>query len=194
MRMLLKMRMMRCMQRSRIMTFGFSLIEVNMAVFVMAVGIIGMAALYPLGLRESIQSTADLKQSIFADVVLGAAVAAASSTNMTWATFKSVALSTGNSALDSTAGVAPPAEIQTAVEQVLSVFNNGAKVMMVRDKNFQFYCFRIQRWAGDSNSPIMGFVVTSIEMDTSSMSLDDLKRLLGNQQIYYAEALFQGVM
>ena len=43
---------------------GFSLIEVNMAVFVLAIGVLSMAALYPLGLRESIQSQADLASRI----------------------------------------------------------------------------------------------------------------------------------
>jgi Tfp pilus assembly protein PilV len=63
---------------------GFSLMEVNMAIFVMAVGILGMVALYPLGLRESTQGQADLKQAMFADYVLKQLVAAASQTNITW--------------------------------------------------------------------------------------------------------------
>lgn len=173
--------------------FGFSLIEVNMAVFVMAVGIIGMAALYPLGLRESIQSTADLKQSMFADVILGAAVASASNSNMLWTTFKSVALANGDSAVGQTAGTTPPGEILKAINGAVNVFNNDASVKMVKDQNYQLYCFRVPRWSNDDNSPIMGFLVVSIDTDTSSMSADDVNRLLGNQQVYYAEALYQGV-
>ena len=63
---------------------GFSLIEVNMAVFVLAIGVLSMAILFPLGLRESMQSQADLKQSMFADYLLNVAVAAASSPQVTW--------------------------------------------------------------------------------------------------------------
>ena len=33
--------------------FGFTLMEVNLAIFIMAVAILGMVALYPLGFRES---------------------------------------------------------------------------------------------------------------------------------------------
>ena len=49
---------------------GFSLIEVNLAVFVMAVGILALMGLFPTGLRESMQSRADLKQTMFADYAL----------------------------------------------------------------------------------------------------------------------------
>lgn len=170
---------------------GFSLIEVNMAVFVVAVGIIVMAALYPLGLRESIQSTADLKQSMFADVVLGAAVASASSTNMTWAVFSSVPLAQGNNMLDQT--LTPPDQIRSAVDRAVSAFNSGSSVTMTKDKNYRLFCFRIPRSGGDTMTPIMGFLVFSLDMDTGSMGSQDLARLLGNQNVYYAEALFQGV-
>ena len=57
---------------------GFSLMEVNMAVFVLSVGILSMIVLYPLGLRESLQGQADIKQSMFADYILNQAVAYAS--------------------------------------------------------------------------------------------------------------------
>jgi len=65
-------------------TAGFSLMEINMAIFVMAVGILGLVALYPLGLRESTQGQADIKQSMFADYFLNQAIALASRTNITW--------------------------------------------------------------------------------------------------------------
>ncbi len=63
---------------------GFSLMEVNMAVFVMAVGIMSLVGLFPLGLRESYQGRADLQQSMFADYALNQLVAALSQTNVYW--------------------------------------------------------------------------------------------------------------
>ena len=70
---------------------GFSLMEVNMAVFVMAIGILGMVALFPLGLREGVQARADLKQSMFADHALNQLVAILSQTNMTWQIWEDLA-------------------------------------------------------------------------------------------------------
>ncbi len=61
-----------------------------MAVFVMAVGILSMVVLYPLGLRESTQGRADLKQAVFADDVLNQMVALLSQTNITWSTWNSM--------------------------------------------------------------------------------------------------------
>lgn len=55
-----------------------------MAVFVMAVGILAMVALFPLGLREGMQARGDVKQSMFADHVLNQFVALLSDTNLTW--------------------------------------------------------------------------------------------------------------
>ena len=66
---------------------GFSLMEVNMAVFVLSIGILSMIVLYPLGLRESMQGQADIKQSMFADYMLNMAVGIASQTNITWKTW-----------------------------------------------------------------------------------------------------------
>ena len=66
-----------------------------MAVFVMAVGILSMVVLYPLGLRESTQGRADLKQSIFADDVLNQMVGLLSQTNVTWTTWSGMMPSSG---------------------------------------------------------------------------------------------------
>ena len=69
---------------------GFSLMEINMAVFVMAVGILGMVALFPLGLREGSQGRADLKQSMFADHALNQLTGLLSQTNITWSQWKAL--------------------------------------------------------------------------------------------------------
>jgi len=45
---------------------GFSLIEVNMAILIAAGGLISLFALFPVSLRQSVMSTADLHQVTFA--------------------------------------------------------------------------------------------------------------------------------
>ena len=63
---------------------AFTLMEVNLAIFIMAVGVLAMTSLYPLGFRESEQSRDDVYAAVIADEVLGKLTAALSSRNITW--------------------------------------------------------------------------------------------------------------
>ena len=49
---------------------GFSLIEVNLAIFVVAVGLLTLFSLFPAGLKEGEAGHADTQTSLFADYVL----------------------------------------------------------------------------------------------------------------------------
>ena len=69
---------------------GFTLIEVNLAMFVMAVGTLGLVSLYTLGYRESQQSSEDVQAAAVADKILNGMVAALSSTNMTWSAWQGI--------------------------------------------------------------------------------------------------------
>jgi len=63
---------------------AFTLMEVNLAIFIMAVGLLAMVALYPLAYRESRQSQDDVKSAAVADCVLNTLTAALSSRNIEW--------------------------------------------------------------------------------------------------------------
>lgn len=63
---------------------AFTLMEVNLAIFIMAVGLLAMVALYPLAYRESRQSQDDVKAAAAADCVLNTLSATLSSRNITW--------------------------------------------------------------------------------------------------------------
>lgn len=67
---------------------GFTLIEVNLAVFIMAGGVLAMISLYTLGYRENRQSREDVAAAACADDVMNRLVLALSSTNITWSTWK----------------------------------------------------------------------------------------------------------
>ncbi len=67
---------------------AFTLMEVNLAIFIMAVGVLAMTSLYPLGFRESEQSRDDVRAAVVADEVLGKLTAALSSRNITWDRWK----------------------------------------------------------------------------------------------------------
>ena len=63
---------------------AFTLIEVNLAIFIMAAGLLAMVALYPLAYRENRQSKDDVKAAAAADYILNSLTAALSSRNITW--------------------------------------------------------------------------------------------------------------
>ena len=56
---------------------GFSLIEVNMAIFVLAGGALALLGLFPLGLRESLEARHEMRVAAFAERFVSAARAAA---------------------------------------------------------------------------------------------------------------------
>ena len=71
---------------------GFTLMEVNLAIFIMAVAVLGMVALYPLGFRESQHARDDVIEAAVADGILNPLVAALSScaSNMTWSAWRNI--------------------------------------------------------------------------------------------------------
>lgn len=76
---------------------GFTLMEVNLAVFIMAVGVLAMVGLYPLGFRESQQSEDDVASAILADAVLNPLVQALSSPYMSWSDWNNICGGQGGS-------------------------------------------------------------------------------------------------
>lgn len=69
--------------------FGFTLMEVNLAIFVMAAGVLAMVSLYPLAFRENEQSRDDVTGAAAANAVLNELTAALSDRNITWEQWKS---------------------------------------------------------------------------------------------------------
>ena len=63
---------------------AFTLLEVNLAMFVMAIGVLSMIALYPLGFREAEQSREDVAAAAYCESVLNSMAAALSATNIHW--------------------------------------------------------------------------------------------------------------
>ena len=67
---------------------AFTLIEVNLAVGVMTVGVLSILGLYMFGYRETAQSREDIEAAALADHVIAPLVAAITHTNMSWETFR----------------------------------------------------------------------------------------------------------
>ena len=67
---------------------AFTLIEVNLAMLIMAGGILSIVGLYAFGFRENRQSREDVAATSVADAVLSPLVMALSATNLAWSVFR----------------------------------------------------------------------------------------------------------
>ena len=69
---------------------GFTLMEVNLAILIMAAGVLGMVSLYSLGFRESLHSRDDVAGTGYADAYLAPLIAGLSATNMVWSNWRTI--------------------------------------------------------------------------------------------------------
>ena len=81
--------------------FGFTLVEVNLAIFVMAVGVLSMCALYSFGYRENRQSEEDVFATAYADSYLAPLVAGLSSPQLDWNAWKGIGENVSSAAQES---------------------------------------------------------------------------------------------
>ena len=166
-----------------------------MAIFVMAVGVLSLAALFPLGLRESVQSQADLKQSMFADYMLNTIVSAVSSPDLSWDQWwgqwaqdrSLIRFKEGD--MVSNLDYLPPF-LESVVMAAASAYNaeQPSNLQLERNISYAVYCVPVP----GHSSMVMGILVRSLSMDTSVMETEEKKRRLEAQPVYYAEARFQG--
>lgn len=152
--------------------------EVNIAIFVMAVGILSLVVLYPLGLRESTQGQADLKQSMTADFLLNMAVAAASSTNVTWTEWQNVPKIAEDSTETLSGGSVP-----AFITKYLNNYNSYWSSAPQKENQFRLRCCLVPGFS----DRVMGIMVVSTEQD----ALTSFNQY-SNNPVYYAEAMFQG--
>lgn len=80
---------------------AFTLIEVNLAIFIMAGGVLAMISLYSLGFRESRQSREDVASAALADLILNPLVVALSSKDLKWSEWQRLPLKSLNSGVSS---------------------------------------------------------------------------------------------
>ena len=158
---------------------GFSLIEVNMAIFVMAIGVLSIVALYPLGLRESTQGSADLKQSMFADYVLNQAVALASQTNVLWSQWWSGTPKAQGPRIANLSGQVPDFIGATLFNSIRDAYPE-----MKRDVHYKIGCWIVP----GASDRIMGILVQSTDQIKTVTDFNQVT----NNPIYYAEVMFQG--
>ena len=176
---------------------GFTLMEVNLAMFVMAVGTLGLVSLYSFGYRENQQSIEDVRAASVAEVNMNALIAALSSTNMTWSQWNSIGMQPANGwgyyAGDGT-GV-DLSDRDDGNEQKVNPPSLGAmtgmssgifgKIMGLSGAQGTFY---------DGDGLACGLVVNQ-DGDRCSVAFRSGKRAaaLVYQPLYYTEVRFQGL-
>lgn len=69
---------------------AFTLIEVNLAMLIMATGILTIVGLYAFGYRESRQSREDVAATALADTIVSQVVSVLGSSDLKWSVFKDI--------------------------------------------------------------------------------------------------------
>lgn len=174
---------------------GFTLIEVNLAMFVMAVGTLGLVSLYSFGYRENQQSIEDVRGVSLAEVNVNALVAALSSTNVTWSEWNSIGTQPDN-------GWGKYAGDNTGLDWNDNGGSANAKLHPLSDPTSEARTIfgKIVKLGGgtgsfeDGNGLACGLVVNQ-EGDRCSIAFRCGKRpaTLVFQPLYYTEVRFQGL-
>lgn len=175
---------------------GFTLMEVTLAMGIMAMGTLGLVGLYAFGYRENQQSAEDVQAAAVAEMHLNAMVAALSSTNMTWGAWKGIGVQPpegwGFYAGDSTnGGVSQDDGMKDVNPPDKGSCNNKAKSAF--DAVMQAAGFSA---AFDAQDLAVGIVVApSGDYRTYSVSVRCGKRsgTLVYQPLYYSKVCFQGL-
>ena len=175
-----------------------------MAIFIMAVGLLAMVALYPLAYRESRQSQDDVKAAAAADCVLNTLTAALSSRNIKWndwvngikGAIRADGWLTYCDNVQNTAWVPKKREeinsIARGVFDKLARINPDNKPPWPVNNNY-LACAIVVQWGG-----IPVFDGTSVRMENDysrvAISLRTTRRVgeLFGQPIFYTEVHFQG--
>ena len=179
---------------------AFTLIEVNLAIMVMAVGVLGIISLYAFGFREERQSREDVASAAYADAVMGPLVTALTATNVKWSAFRKIPDSPGSQGwghyLQNRATgkvVADPEGVaQSAYSRTMSAlslgggFPTGFQVSKQKAGNLKA-ALVVMHPRDENNNPIESLIAISFRAATK-------ENLLFSAPLYYTEARFQGVM
>lgn len=200
--------MRRCADR-----LGFTLMEVNLAVFIMAVAVLGMVALYPLGFRESQQSRDDVVEAVLAEGILNPIVATLSSTNLTWSAWQGF-LGSGGSLCPNDGWLAycgneqsltpkSRSEINTEAGKVLDKLPSGsfssagdARQILAKCNSLGLSCALVASYGETptygNGAGANGFVITDRTRIVLTLRLARRAGQLFGQPAFYTEVHFQG--
>lgn len=186
---------------------AFTLLEVNLAILVMAGCVLSVVVLYSLGFRENAQSKEDVAAAAYADAVIGKMVTALSDPNIDWEDFKKVVqirngknrkiamnpesgwgeyfdLNTGLAKSDSTICGTAARVFKDTIGKVSSASGVGSDIPTPGSDSIKAYGLVVQLQLDRKENPLP---VVQIAFRAAK----DGKSLLSSP-LYYAEVAFQG--
>lgn len=172
---------------------AFTLIEVNLAIMVMAVGVLSIISLYALGYREERQSREDVASAAYADAVMGPLVTALTATNVKWSVFRALPSRPGNDGwghylADRTRGrvvSSPKGLTESAYSATIGALNLGGFPPAMPVSNTK---------AGNLNPALVIMHDEDSAIVRISFRASEKTDMLFSAPLYYTEARFQGVM
>jgi Tfp pilus assembly protein PilV len=174
---------------------AFTLIEVNLAMLIMAGGILSIVGLYAFGYRENRQSREDVAATAVADAVISPLMMAITATNLKWSAFRDAFYypdDTGWGAYFDNEGIVsqnPDGRARSAFNQTMDKMSGAAEGPFDCDTSFPsaaaeaagLMCGLVVMHDKDSPIVRIGFRATS-----------QPGTLLG-MPLFYTEARFQGL-
>lgn len=173
---------------------AFTLIEVNLAIMVMAVGVLGIISLYAFGFREERQSREDVASAAYADAVMGPLVTALTATNVKWSVFRALKSRPGPDGWgqylqNRTTGKVvsnPESLAQSAYSETIGALNLGG--------GFPSGMQVTKQKAGNLKAALVVMHDEDSAIVRISFRAASKENLLFSAPLYYTEARFQGVM
>jgi len=172
---------------------AFTLMEVNLAILIMAGGILSVVGLYSLGFRETRQSSEDVAATAYADAVISPLATALSATNIKWSVFRSLPnypKASGWGAYFNSEGV--PVNNPDSIAR--GVFDGVmGKVSSAAEGSLGFSA----SWPSASSGGLSAGLVVMHEADSPVVKIAfraaKLPNMLLASPLYYTEVRFQGL-
>lgn len=172
---------------------AFTLIEVNLAMMVMATGILAIVSLYAFGYRESRQSREDVAATALADTVMSQLMAAITSKDLKWSEFakiKNYPSDEGWADYFESDGIVKKDPTETGKKVFTSLMNNlqAAGLPSTFEKNFPQSAVNYSGMkfglviTHEKNSPMIGVAFRATKQPGQLLAMP----------LYYCEGRFQG--
>ena len=179
---------------------AFTLLEVNLAIAVMAGGLLSTVVLFTLGFSESRQSVEDVASAAYADAVISPLASVITATNLKWSVFREIESfprASGNSCFwglyvdmnGRVRGGSPDETARSAFSQAMQAYKGAADGGLSVGTGFPV--------GGSGNVKVHSALLVLHEPDSPLVRIAyravSTPSLLMSSPVYYTELRFQGL-